>query len=53
MKNIFLQIKELQEQYKSFIRSYQKFQNPVIKQWINDQIESGTFIRTTVYAPLK
>ena len=44
MKNIFLQIKELQEQYKSFIRSYQKFQNPVIKQWINDQIESGTFI---------
>ena len=44
MKNIFLQIKELQEQYKSFIRSYQKFQNPVIKQWIDDQIESGTFI---------
>ena len=44
MKNIFLQIKELQEQYKSFIRSYQKFQNPTIKQWINDQIESGTFI---------
>src|SRR5271157_2293636 len=44
MKNIFLQIKELQEQYKSFIRSYQKFDNPGIKQWVDEQIDSGIFI---------
>nr|MDO8113472.1 DEAD/DEAH box helicase [Candidatus Sigynarchaeota archaeon] len=44
MKNIFLQIQELQNRYKSFIQSYQKFNNPVIKQWVNDQIESGSFI---------
>ncbi|QEE14482.1 DEAD/DEAH box helicase [Promethearchaeum syntrophicum] len=44
MKNIFLQIKTIQEQYKSFIRSYQKFNNPKIRDWVHKQIESGGFI---------
>ena len=34
----------MQDQYKTFIRSYQKFHNETIKQWINDQIDTGTFI---------
>ncbi len=44
MKNIFLQIAELQERYKSFIKSYQNFDNEIIKDWVNNQINSGIFI---------
>ncbi|MHA1271491.1 MAG: DEAD/DEAH box helicase [Candidatus Helarchaeota archaeon] len=38
-QNIFLIADHLQDVYKRFVKTFQKFQNPIIQNWVNEQME--------------
>jgi ATP-dependent helicase YprA (DUF1998 family)/ribosomal protein L37AE/L43A len=38
--------------YRTFVSSFQKFKNPVIKEWIDDRIEEGTLLYKGPYIDL-
>ncbi|MHA1251090.1 MAG: DEAD/DEAH box helicase [Candidatus Helarchaeota archaeon] len=38
-QNIFLIADHLQKTYKKFVKTFQKFQNPVIQRWVDEQME--------------
>lgn len=39
-QNIFLISDQLQETYKQFVKSFQIFRNPIIQQWVDQQMET-------------
>ncbi|MBN1215717.1 MAG: DEAD/DEAH box helicase [Candidatus Lokiarchaeota archaeon] len=39
-QNIFLIADRLQKTYKNFVKTFQEFQNPVIQNWVNQQMET-------------
>ncbi|MHA1338826.1 MAG: DEAD/DEAH box helicase [Promethearchaeota archaeon] len=43
-ENIFLIADNLQETYKNFVITFQKFQNPVIKDWVNGQMKKAELL---------
>lgn len=42
--NIFENLQTLQDAYSSYVFTFQKFRNPVIKEWVHDRIKKGTLL---------
>ena len=42
--NPFLALDEVKASYRRYVETFQRFRNPVIKQWVDKQIRSGTVL---------
>jgi superfamily II DNA/RNA helicase/rubrerythrin len=42
--NPFLALDEVKASYRRYVETFQRFRNPVIKQWVDEQIRSGTVL---------
>src|SRR5579862_1990635 len=42
--NPFLTLREVREAYQRYVGTFQRFQNPVIRRWIDERVEAGTIL---------
>lgn len=42
--NPFEALKNVQDEYKSYVFSFQRFKNPIIESWVNDKVKEGTLL---------
>jgi superfamily II DNA or RNA helicase/very-short-patch-repair endonuclease/ribosomal protein L37AE/L43A len=50
--NPFKTINNVRESYMQYVRSYQKFKNPEIEKWVNDNVEQGNLLWKSPYIKL-
>jgi superfamily II DNA/RNA helicase/ribosomal protein L37AE/L43A len=42
--NPFEALENIQEEYKSYVFSFQRFKNPIIENWVNEKVQEGTLL---------
>ena len=42
--NPFLALEEVKQSYRRYVESFQRFRNPIISDWVKEQIEDGTVL---------
>lgn len=50
--NPFDILAQVQEQYRTYVQTFQRFQNPVIRDWVMERIQNGTLLWKPPYVQL-
>lgn len=52
MINPFAILAQVQEEYRTYVQTFQQFQNPIIREWVMERIQNGTLLWKPPYIQL-